>query len=775
MKRAKRLIAEAKEKKLTSLDLGNCGLTDLEKEVPELFELKHLKELSLYDNQITDISGLTNLQNLRTLNLFRTKITDISALANLQNLHTLSLSNNIKITDISVLGNLQNLYTLNLSNTKITNISALGNLQNLHTLNLSMTFISDIHPLLHLLKRKKNTLKCVTNKQWQETNGGKINLAYCPLTQPPMEIVEQGNEAIIRYFEEIDRVGLSQVREAKLILAGSGESGKTSLRIRLNDKNAPLPKKDERTHNVEVDIYPFLTTYGNIFQAHVWDFGGQQIIHHFHRFFMNEDALYILMTETSRENDNFDYWLQNIQLFGKNSPILFVQNKKNGIPRSLNIANYKQHFSIQEDLIEVNLLTNEGLPALERAIQYHLQKLPITQRTIPTSWFEIRKALEKECLQTAILPYEKFVQLCKQQGITERVKIEDVGTFLHTLGIILWYKENETLHGKIILQREWATEGIFELIFNEEIQKTARFDKKMAQNVWDNCGKNTNYAYHCHELVAMMCEFRLCYPQRNKRNAYIIPALLPAKPSEVEWLYEQRIRIVYKYKHIPQGIANYIAAEMHDKIIDDAHVWSEGFYIHTENAQAKITEYKYTNQLEIIIAGEEHQTLFGEIKNIIEKMHRDYAGIEPTLEIPCICDACKKLPLAKRESYRYVDVIKRKNKGVKSTIECRASGIDVPLKALLDNLLPNKLQEKNEEHEDEKIEKLVGNDNLEEAISQLVQYLKDKPEYHEVIILQARLKQCKSAYLVNTIDEKEYNITLNQIRIAVLRLINASN
>ncbi|MFK7907435.1 MAG: hypothetical protein AB8B69_20030, partial [Chitinophagales bacterium] len=44
---AQQLIAENKRTQAKSLDLGNCGLRDLEKEVPELFELAHLEELYL--------------------------------------------------------------------------------------------------------------------------------------------------------------------------------------------------------------------------------------------------------------------------------------------------------------------------------------------------------------------------------------------------------------------------------------------------------------------------------------------------------------------------------------------------------------------------------------------------------------------------------------------------------------------------------------------------------------------------------------------------------
>jgi internalin A len=52
---ALKLIKEAKEKRLTRLDLGNCGLTELP---DELFELVWLEELILSEN--TQLNSIRN-------------------------------------------------------------------------------------------------------------------------------------------------------------------------------------------------------------------------------------------------------------------------------------------------------------------------------------------------------------------------------------------------------------------------------------------------------------------------------------------------------------------------------------------------------------------------------------------------------------------------------------------------------------------------------------------------------------------------------------------
>ncbi len=85
---ARQLIAENKRTQAKSLDLGNCRLTDLEKQVPELFECVWLEELYLcnrhwdakkqewvessnkngQDNQLSIVpSAIQDLQQLKTL------------------------------------------------------------------------------------------------------------------------------------------------------------------------------------------------------------------------------------------------------------------------------------------------------------------------------------------------------------------------------------------------------------------------------------------------------------------------------------------------------------------------------------------------------------------------------------------------------------------------------------------------------------------------------------------------------------------------------------
>ena len=100
-------------------------------------------ELYLFNNELTDISGIKLFKNLRQLNIGYNKITDISVLKDLINLTELYMYNN-QIKDISVLKNLTKLNILNIGFNKIKDISVLSNLIKLKKLYLNNNKIKDI-------------------------------------------------------------------------------------------------------------------------------------------------------------------------------------------------------------------------------------------------------------------------------------------------------------------------------------------------------------------------------------------------------------------------------------------------------------------------------------------------------------------------------------------------------------------------------------------------------------------------------------------------------
>ena len=184
-----------------------------------------------------------------------------------------------QIQDLSFLSDLKNLQSLYLSRNQIQDLSFLSELKNLHSLDLNSNQIQD----LSFLSELKNLQG--------------LDLRENPfLAKVPEEIQRKSDLDILQYW--LDTHGQKRaampVREAKVVFVGEGGSGKTSLiHLLLNGKKI----ETKRTEKIEIHSNTTLFTYGKkqeVLTLRFWDFGGQDIMHATHKFFMSERTLYVL-------------------------------------------------------------------------------------------------------------------------------------------------------------------------------------------------------------------------------------------------------------------------------------------------------------------------------------------------------------------------------------------------------------------------------------------------------------------------------------------------
>jgi len=242
----------------------------------------------------------------RELDLPRQELTELpEAVASLTNLTHLYLSNN-QITEIpEAVANLTNLTHLYLFNNQITQIpELLAKLTNLTKLYLSDNGITEIPEALAKL-----------------TNLTELHLSGNQITNIPLEIVDSNNvKEILNYLRQISTSKTRPLHEAKLLLIGQGNVGKTSLIERLirnkYDKNQP------QTDGLNVETWNIQVNTKEI-RLNVWDFGGQEIYHATHQFFLTKRSLYLLVCNcrTSEEENRIEYWLKLIESFGGQSPV----------------------------------------------------------------------------------------------------------------------------------------------------------------------------------------------------------------------------------------------------------------------------------------------------------------------------------------------------------------------------------------------------------------------------------------------------------------------
>lgn len=675
--------------KLTILDLADNQLKDNGAEY--LSRLNCLSMLYLSGNQIGDsgVEHLGHLKKLIELDLANNFITDASTkhLKYLNYLTKLSLSNN----EISKVGTrelvaLEKLEFLELEGTAITNIGEFSNLPHLRRLNVSNTLVNDLTPIRHLLE------KGITAKLIDDRENGVI-LEYCPLVHPPPEIVKQGHEAVLNYFHEIDGQGIASLLEAKVLIVGEGRAGKTSLLRRLYQHDKPLPTEDETTRGIDICFHDFPLADGRTFRFNVWDFGGQQIYHATHQFFLTKNSLYILLDDTAKDaksvtDESFRYWLEVIDMLSKHSPVLIFQNEKGGRSKPIDIAGIKGRFDNVKEIYSGNLEIPGSVAKLAQAIEYQVQQLPHVGEQVPAKWVDIRQALEQEAERIPYITLRDYFDLYAQYLEFDLTKALRLSQYLHDLGVFLHFQDDDVLRRTVILQNRWATEAVFRVADDETVKSSlGRFTIADCERIW--C--NSEYRDMHPELRALMEKFELCYalpdlPKSDK--TWLMPQLLlPSMPAGlIDWEKPGDLVLTYRYHFLPKGLVNRLMVRKHRYVDRPELAWANGVLFEADDSSVLVQATSRGNEILLRARGSEAKMLLGIIAADLDALNVSFSGLEERLQklIHCNCDHCVTAPTPEMYEYKYL--LKRKQDG-KPNIECRVSYQDVNVLSLLDGIV----------------------------------------------------------------------------------------
>ena len=711
-------IQEAKEKQLEELDLSNYWKTDdkdkLTKIPEEIFELTHLKVLRLNYNRISELpEPLGNLTNLTELDLSRNQLSELpELLGNLTNLTGLYLWDTQLSELPEFLGNLTNLTKLYLSGNQLSELpesfgeltnlielylwdnqlselpESLGNLTNLIELYLWDNQLSELPESLGNLTNltelylSRNQLSELPGSLGNLTNSTKLDLSGNPLIKPPIEIAEQGIEAIRDYFQQIKTEGFVELQEAKLLILGEGGAGKTTLAKKIISKDYQL-KEEDSTQGIDVLTWHFPTVKGQDFRVNIWDFGGQEIYHATHQFFLTKRSLYALVADNRREDTDFYYWLNVVELLSDNSPLLIIKNEKQDRQKDINETALRGQFSNLEKTLATNLANNRGLEEILTDIKHYIQKLPHIGQVLPKTWENVRQVLEQDSRNHITL--QEYLNICDSNQITRRENKFQLSKYLHDLGVCLHFQDEEDslLYKTVILKPEWGTDAVYKVLDNKKvINNQGKFTRNDLKNIW--CEEK--YLSMRGELLELMKKFQLCYEIPGKKNTFIAPQLLKNNQPKYAWHEEQNLILRYTYHNfMPKGIISRFIVVMHECIAEQKYVWRTGVILKQDDTKAEVIEYYGSREIKIRVAGKNKRNFLTIITHELDKINNSFNRLKYEKLIPCNCKACKdsQNPFA----YDFNKLLERYANN-KLTIECGNPPYDdVQVLSLIDNAI----------------------------------------------------------------------------------------
>jgi internalin A len=485
------------------------------------------------------------------------------------------------------------------------------------------------------------------------------------------------------YFQTQDPADREPLHEAKLLIVGEGEAGKTTLAEKLQNLDFEVQPGSDSTEGIDVIRWEFAQTDGVPFRTNIWDFGGQAIYHQTHQFFLTERSLYLLVVDDRRENPNFYYWLNVIRVLTDNSPVLIIQNEKNNNKCNVNEGELRKEFDNLEKFFPLNLASDsDKLENLQKYIQHRITQLPQVREYWLKSWVRIRHVLENYAQNQNYISLEEYKTLCRANGITEVAEMLQISKALHELGICLHFQQGILKH-QIILKPEWVTNAIYKVVKNDEIvANNGCFTTENLQMLWSD----DEYAEVQDELLALMQKFYLCYPLIGLSGTYIAPQILPIEPPDYSNIdFTDSLTLTYRYEFMPKGLIAPFIVGMYRLITRDQRlVWRTGVILTDDNAQAEIIESYYNREIQIRVTGFQKKSLLDRIRQKIWEIHASYDDRLKYEElIPCNCIICSTQLAENRETYVLKTLMERLRRGKKMTVDCTKSDEDINIRDLI--------------------------------------------------------------------------------------------
>lgn len=664
-------------------DLRTLALrsADLEEVPPALRDLVHLRLLNLSGNPLRVLpQWIGGLQDLTTLWLAHCELASVSeSITPIRKLQALSVHSN-QITSVAHdLGQLTELDTLVLAANPLERIpSEVFDLPKLISLDVSCSSFS----------RRKAVLTEVPADILRLQQLVELDVEGQPIATPPTEVVANGLPAIRDFYRQVQDAGLDYLCEAKLLVLGEPGAGKTTLTRKLENANYELRSDQPSTEGIDVLQWRFpielLVEEGGRprrlkldFGVHLWDFGGQEIYHATHQFFLTKRSLYVLVADSRAEDTDFNYWLNAVELLSDGSPLLIVQNEKQDRRRDLDEARLRGRFKNLREVLRTNLASGRGLKELKRAVCRELEALPHIGTPLPKTWKRVREGLKGDPRNH--IPLEEFLGICQNVGFTRDEDKLQLSGFLHDLGICLHFQDDPLLRRTVILKPEWGTDAVYRVLDDPGVQERhGLFERKQLGKIWSAA----RHASMRDELLQLMMRFGLCYQIPNS-DSFIAPQLLRAARPQYSWDVGQSLIVEFRYEFMPKGILTRFIVVLHGLIADQNLVWKSGVVLAKDGARAEVIEDYSHRMISVRVAGPNRKDLMTIVDWELERIHASFPLLKYSKRIPCNCAQCSG---QERPHFYDFEIVRQFARDRQSQIQCQKSYRMVDVQALIDNV-----------------------------------------------------------------------------------------
>lgn len=653
---------------MTKLEWLNLDKSNI-KVVPEVIgNVVSIKSLSLIDTNIRDLPfSMKKLNNLKELNLNRTKIhqvpTVIGELNNLTHLYLgqtdikifpLEMQSLTKLENLALwetklevlpdwicsykklkglylgrdfrlrklpdnIGDLTNLEELYLDGTGIHELpKSFGKLTNLKELDLNKTKVHRFPRLgvmNHLIKCDLSNMileripKEIINSKKLDLKSDNFNqgliLHNTKLLCQPISLFSHDKEFINAYYDE-EKIHLN---ETKIVFLGDGEAGKSHIIKRiLEDNQILLHFNEESTPGIAISQKLCIVDHENI-RLQIWDFGGQEIMHSMHRFFLTERTLYVIVINArdNTQDERAEYWLNNVKNFANGCPVIMVLNKMDQNPTaSINERLLKDDYPQIIQILKMSALkdSREAFGKLMEHVIASIKSFDSYAMDFPLSWNKIKTTLED--MSDNYIIDSKYREICKQNGVDDEQIQNWLLDWFHDLGISFnYYKQDQLLGGYMVLKPTWITNAIYIILFNgNQYAENGLISISSIVDLLKAPPKSVeNIKYNIEEvpyILGVMRRFEISYSIND--NSEFIPMMCDKNQHKDAEMFVGNDCMEYymEYEYLPNNVLHKLMIKMqHD--LDKDKIWLTGMILHSRGNNIFALVRMHDRRIEIFI------------------------------------------------------------------------------------------------------------------------------------------------------------------------------
>jgi hypothetical protein len=364
-------------------------------------------------------------------------------------------------------------------------------------------------------------------------NLSRLNLDRNPLNPELAAAYKKGLDAVKEYLRAKAEASVV-LNEAKLILIGEGEVGKSCLLDALRDQ--PWQERDS-THGIE--IKPVLVTHRDDDGAetditlNTWDFGGQKVYRPTHQLFFSAPAVYLVVWKPREgpQQGAVEYWINTIKhRAGPDAKVLVVATHGGPQQRQPDIDEQDLRDKFGADMIlgfshvdsrppnydeETDTWSGEreGIAKLKHAIANVTAALPNVGREVAASWSNVLTAVRKRSKKDPYISYKQFQALCRPKKVSHELAKTYAG-MLNELGYVIHYGSDD-LKKIMILKPDWLAKAMSFVLDDEETRaRHGLVSHDRLSELWSNPSHEGEEGYpkELHSLFRRLMErFDLSY------------------------------------------------------------------------------------------------------------------------------------------------------------------------------------------------------------------------------------------------------------------------